>query len=71
MKCADKCFKDMRNDDLSRQESHCLHNCFHKHYRYLAHANTVYSFLVSGGKLDQFTGGEGSAEGMGETPLEL
>jgi hypothetical protein len=52
--CANKCFKDMRSDDLSRVESTCLINCFHKHYRYLTYANTLYSFLISDGSLNEF-----------------
>ena len=33
-------------DDLNRFEKNCMLNCFHKTFRYLAHANTVFTFLT-------------------------
>ncbi len=37
-----------REDDLTRSEMTCLVNCFSKHYRFLAYANTLYTYLISG-----------------------
>ena len=37
-----------REDDLTRSETTCLMNCFSKHYRYLAYANSLYSYLIAG-----------------------
>ena len=33
-------------DELSRFEKNCMLNCFHKTFRYLAHANTVFTFFT-------------------------
>ena len=65
--CANKCFKDMRSDDLSRMESHCLVNCFHKHYRYLAYSNTLYSMMVSDGALDEYANQGSDADKLAQT----
>lgn len=43
-----------REDDFTRGETDCFTNCFHKHYRYLAYSNTLYSYLTSDGAVDQF-----------------
>ena len=34
-------------DDLTRSETECLTNCFHKFYRYLTYSNTLYTYLTS------------------------
>lgn len=49
LNCANKCLSkvNFREDDLSRSETECHTNCFHKHYRYLAYSNTLYSYLTS------------------------
>ena len=59
MDCSKPCLKksSFRDDDLTRAESDCLNKCFHKHYRYLAYANTLYTYLVSDGAVDKFIDG--------------
>ena len=47
LKCAEVCLKNFSSDDLSRVENKCLTNCFHKHYRYHAYANTLFTFLTA------------------------
>ena len=34
-------------DDMTRIEKACMINCFHKSFRYLAHANSVYALLTA------------------------
>lgn len=34
-------------DDLTRSETQCLTQCFHKYYRYLAYSNSLYTYLTS------------------------
>ena len=50
--CSDKCLKSFREDDLTRSETTCLVNCYGKHYRFFAYANTLYSYIVSGEQVD-------------------
>jgi len=55
LNCGKTCLNrvSFREDDISRAENDCLSNCFHKNYRYLAYANTLFSYLVSeNGKID-------------------
>jgi len=44
--CADVCLRNYLEDDLTRTETTCVANCYHKYYRYLAYANTLYTFLT-------------------------
>ena len=46
--CAKRCLKEygFREDDLSKNETSCLQDCFHKYYRYLAYSNTLYTYMV-------------------------
>ena len=44
--CAERCMKNFKEDDLTRTETKCLNNCFHKYYRYLAYSNTLYTYLT-------------------------
>ena len=65
LKCAERCLQPLsfREDDLSRSETNCFQNCFHKTYRYLAYSNTFYSYLVSeSGAADDFVEKETSPE---------
>ena len=50
--CGDKCLKTFREDDLTRSETTCLVNCYTKHYRFLAYASTLYTYIVSGEQVD-------------------
>ena len=34
-------------DELQRKEKACLVNCFHKTFRFLAHSNSIYTFLTA------------------------
>ncbi len=52
MTCSDKCLTVFREDDLTRSEMTCLVNCYSKHYRYFAYANTLYAYLVTGEAVD-------------------
>ena len=51
LKCGSLCFDKNGNnffdDELARKEKTCLLNCYHKTFRYLAHANTAYTFFTS------------------------
>ena len=49
--CAERCLTNFREDDLTRSETRCLHNCFHKYYRFLAYSNTLYTYLVADGEM--------------------
>ena len=51
--CADKCLISFREDDLTCLEMICLVNCYSKHYRFFAYANTLYSYLASDEKVDE------------------
>ena len=74
--CADKCLTSFREDDLTRSEMTCLVNCYSKHYRFFAYANTLYAYLVSGEKVDEhlkdtfddFVGMEPDQEEGGQQP---
>ena len=45
--CADRFLKgSMRDDELDTNEHLCVVSCLNKYYRYLAYANTLYSFLL-------------------------
>ena len=51
MTCSKLCFDAKREDtykedNLSRQQKHCLLNCYHKQFRYLIHANLAYTFFT-------------------------
>ena len=35
------------NDELQRGEKACLVNCFHKTFRFLAHSNSIYTFITA------------------------
>jgi hypothetical protein len=43
-----------REDDLTRSETNCLVNCFNKNYRFMAFANTLYTYIVNGEKVDEY-----------------
>ena len=47
--CADKCLtkESYHVDDLTRVETDCFKNCFHKYYRYLAYSNSLYTYLTT------------------------
>ena len=47
LNCAARCLKTFSDDDFTSREKQCLTNCFHKHYRYMAYANSLYSYLVA------------------------
>ena len=49
--CAERCLTSFKEDDLTRTENRCMHNCFHKYYRYLAYSNTLYSYMTADGDL--------------------
>ena len=59
LKCSSICLKNYGTDDLSRVENKCLTNCFHKHYRYHAYANALFTYLTAdqemGDKIHQVT----------------
>ena len=52
LNCAQRCVKNFREDDLSRSETKCLSQCFHKTYRFLAYSNALYSYLVADSEMD-------------------
>ena len=37
-------------DEMTRMEKACMISCFHKSFRYLAHANSIYTLLTSDSK---------------------
>ena len=53
LNCASRCMQSFTDDDFNSREKQCLTNCFHKHYRYLAYANSLYSYLVADEQMDK------------------
>jgi hypothetical protein len=55
--CADKCLtkESYHVDDLTRVETDCFKNCFHKYYRYLTYSNALYTYLTTK-EADEHTG---------------
>ena len=53
MKCAERCLRSFRDDDLTRAENKCLTMCYHKSYRYMSYTNTLYSYLTANQELDR------------------
>ena len=51
--CAQHCLQTYREDDLTRAENKCMHQCFHKYYRYLAYSNTLYQYLIADQDMDK------------------
>ena len=51
LKCGDTCFNkrgdNYLDEDMSRLEKTCMLNCYHKTFRYLIHANTVYTYFTA------------------------
>ena len=47
--CAKHCLgkAGFYKDDLTRAETDCLTNCYHKYYRYMTYSNTLYTYLTS------------------------
>ena len=66
LKCSNLCFNkggdNFLEDDMTRFEKNCMLNCFHKTFRYLVHANTVYSFLTGDPEMIQEFIASGSDE---------
>ena len=40
------------SDELARGETKCMTQCFHKYYRYMAYANTLYTYLTADEETD-------------------
>lgn len=61
--CSDKCLQNYREDDLTRNETSCMLNCFNKYYGFLALTNQVYSVIAKsedGGRMmDKEDGSDG------------
>ena len=64
--CAQRCLANFKEDDLTRTETRCLHNCFHKYYRYLAYSNGLYSYLTADNDVKEGIDEEMMLQNMGE-----
>merc|ERR1712151_1119678 len=45
--CAERCLRNFKEDDLTRTENRCMHNCFHKYYRYLTYSNSLFTYMTA------------------------
>jgi hypothetical protein len=70
LNCAERCITNYRDDDLTRNEMGCLINCYNKYYRYLAFANTMYTFMVYDDRTNEFFNNQDEEENLAKLMVE-